>query len=69
MRKRLWPRSLDEPSLGSGSVADPAARPASGSSASMPALGAVTGAGKNGMRKRPPVKITLVRPGEKSPFA
>jgi hypothetical protein len=60
---------VDEPSLGSGSVATPAARTKSGSSASMPALGAATGAGKNGMRKRPPVKITLVRPGEKSPFA
>jgi Zn-dependent protease with chaperone function len=62
---------LDEPSLGSGSVPAPAARPApgTGSSASMPALGAATGAGKNGVRKRPPVKITLVRPGQKSPFA
>jgi hypothetical protein len=62
---------LEEPSIGSGSVPAPDARPApaTGSSASMPALGEVTGAGKNGVRKRPPVKITLVRPGEKSPFA
>jgi len=62
---------LDEPSIGSGTVPAPAARsmPGTGSSASMPALGEVTGAGKNGVRKRPPVKITLVRPGQKSPFA
>jgi hypothetical protein len=63
--------ALEEPSIGSGSVPGPAARPmpGTGSSASMPALKEATGAGKNGVRKRPPVKITLVRPGEKSPFA
>jgi hypothetical protein len=62
---------LEEPSLGSGSVPAPAARPTpgTGSSASMPALKEATGAGKNGVRKRPPVKITLVGPGQKSPFA
>ena len=62
---------LEEPSIGSGSVAAPAARqtPGTGSSASMPALSELVGTGKNGLRKRPPVKITLVGPGQKSPFA
>lgn len=62
---------LEEPSIGSGSVAAPAARPTpgTGSSASMPALSELVGAGRNGVRKRPPVKITLVGPGQKSPFA
>ena len=58
------PRHADKP-------ATPAARPAFGSasSASMPALSDSNGAAKHDPRKRPPVKITLVKPGEKSPFA
>ncbi len=47
----------------SSTTVTPAARPAFGSSASMPALAT------NGNGKRPAVKITLVKPGEKSPFA
>jgi hypothetical protein len=49
----------------------PAARkPTSGSgtSASMPALAASNGVAKPVIRKRPNVKITIVKPGEKSPF-
>jgi hypothetical protein len=55
---------------GSGSTAAPAARPAggSGTSASMPALAESNGAAKPVVRKRPAVKITIVKPGEKSPF-
>ena len=60
------PRPADKPA-----VTAPAARPAfgSGTSASMPALSESNGAAKHDPRKRPPVKITLVKPGEKSPFA
>jgi len=56
---------------GSGGVPTPPARPAfgSGSSASMPALAGTNGSAKAAGRKRPAVKITIVKPGEKSPFA
>ena len=56
---------------GSGSVSAPTARPAfgSGSSASMPALSELNGSAKSPIRQRPAVKITIVKPGEKSPFA
>ena len=54
---------------GSGSVAAPATRPGSLSSASMPALTGTNGSLKPALRQRPAVRITLVKPGEKSPFA
>lgn len=52
-------------------VAKASARPpfGSGSSTAMAALADTNGSAKQDARKRPAVKITLVKPGEKSPFA
>jgi hypothetical protein len=66
------PAKLTAPTpAGSGSIAAPPARPpfGSGSSASMPALADANGSAKSAARRRPAVKITIVKPGEKSPFA